>query len=65
MTVHLGALHTEVCFLWYPWSIFELGDGGRSEFRERRRCVYVVVWGRDTYEPHACLMEPMGPKTEV
>lgn len=39
MTVHLGALHTEVCFLWYPWSIFELGDGGRSEFREREEGV--------------------------
>ena len=25
----------------------------------------MVVWGRDTYEPHASLMEPMGPKTEV
>lgn len=49
MKVHLGALQLEVCFLWSPWSIFELGDGGRSEFREREEGVYMWWCGGGMY----------------
>ena len=49
MKVHLGALQLEVCFLRYPWSIFELGDGGRSEFGEREEGVCMWRCGGGIY----------------